>query len=168
MFNTKLSLNFERERERVEASPYKNNYSKKILTSLAFSSLLFFNGCGGASGSSSDNDGGGGSLATNTGTFVDSPVQGLRYETSSLSGYTNSVGQFQYKTGETVTFKIGNLELGSAKGGLIMTPLTLTGESDLNNISSKAANIARILQSLDENSSNNGLIKLPSSLKDLI
>ncbi|MGK0256010.1 MAG: hypothetical protein ACI81I_000619, partial [Arcobacteraceae bacterium] len=100
-------------------------------------------------------------------TFVDSPVEGLKYSTSTLSGFTDNQGRFQYKDGELVTFKIGNLELGSAAGGELMTPLTLTGESDLNNISSKATNIARILQSLDENSSNSGLIKISSSLKDL-
>jgi hypothetical protein len=104
---------------------------------------------------------------TNTGTFIDSPVEGLKYETVTLSGFTDNKGNFQYKDGETITFKIGNLELGSATGGELITPLTLTGENDLNNINSKATNIARILQSLDENSSNQGQIKLSSNLKDL-
>lgn len=136
---------------------------KIIATAILGLSLI---GCGGSGGSSSG-DTTPTELATNTGAFVDSPVEGLQYSTTTLSGNTDNQGRFQYKDGETVTFKIGNLELGSAKGGKLMTPLTLTGENDLNNISSKVTNIARILQSLDENSSNSGLIKIPSSLKDL-
>ncbi len=135
---------------------------KVISTAILGLSLI---GCGG--GSSSGEDTTPTELATNIGTFVDSPVEGLKYSTSTLSGFTDNQGRFKYKDGETITFKIGNLELGSATGGEIMTPLTLTGENDLDNISSKATNIARILQSLDENSSNSGLIKIPSSLKDL-
>jgi hypothetical protein len=131
---------------------------KVIATAILGLSLI---GCGGGGGSSA------GDTTTNTGIFVDSPVEGLKYSTSTLSGFTNNKGEFQYKTGEEVKFSIGNLALGSAKGGELMTPLTLTGESDLNNISSKATNIARILQSLDENSSSKGQIKIPIALKDL-
>ena len=133
---------------------------KVIATTILGFSLI---GCGGGVSSSGDSI----EITVNTGTFVDSPVEGLKYETVTLSGFTDNQGRFQYKDGEIVTFKIGNLELGSAAGEELMTPLTLTGESNLNNISSKATNIARILQSLDENSSNTGLIKIPLSLKNL-
>ena len=123
--------------------------------------LLGLIGCG------SDSSGGDTTVETKTGAFIDAPVEGLKYETPTLSGYTNGAGQFQYKTGENVKFSLGNLIFGSATGSNTMTPLTLTGENDLNNISSKATNIARILQTLDDNTSGSGLIKLSSSLRDL-
>jgi len=138
---------------------------KVIATAILGLSLV---GCGGGSGGLSDEGTPTDTTpATYTGTFVDSPVQGLQYSTATLSGITDNQGRFNYKDGETVTFKIGNLFLGSAIGGNVVTPLTLNGESDLNNIGVKATNIARILQSLDENPSNSALIKIPSSLKDL-
>jgi hypothetical protein len=122
-------------------------------------------GCGGGGGGSAGTDTP--TAITQTGTFIDAPVEGLEYSTPTLSGFTNGNGEFQYKTGETVTFKIGNLELGSATGGATITPLTLAGDTDLNNIGTKATNIARILQTLDNNSSNGAKLVIPSSLRDL-
>jgi len=124
-------------------------------------------GSGGGGDSSTSDNTTTSSTSTEIGTFVDSPVQGLKYETATLSGYTDESGQFKYKKGETVTFKIGNLNLGSVKGNKLITPLTLAGENDLDNISNKATNIARVLQSLDDVPSNDGLIRIPSSLKNL-
>ena len=101
------------------------------------------------------------------GVFIDSPVEGLRYSTETLSGYTDSQGAFNYRLNETVTFSIGNLEFGSAVGAAVITPLTLTGETDLSNISSQAVNIARILQTLDDEPANQGKIKIPVALRSL-
>ena len=139
----------------------KSFWLRIIATAIFGISLI---GCGGGGGSSDDSNS---NKTTNTGTFVDSPVEGLKYETATLSGYTDNQGRFQYKDGETITFKIGNLELGSAKGDKLITPLTLTGESDLDNISNKATNIARILQTLDNNSSNGAKLLIPTTLRDL-
>lgn len=137
---------------------------------MTFLSLVII-GCGEGGGSDGGTVGSPVSVSNNSttliGKFVDSPVEGLRYATNSLSGFTNNKGEFQYKTGETIKFFIGNIELGSAVGGELITPLTLTGENDLNNISNKSTNIARILQSLDENSSNTGKITIPVLLASL-
>ena len=103
-----------------------------------------------------------------SGSFIDSPVEGLKYTTETLSGYTDNQGGFKYRLGEVVTFSIGNLEFGSAVGDAVVTPLTLTGENDLNNISIKAVNIARVLQSLDQEPLNEGKISIPSSLRGLV
>ena len=50
--------------------------------------------------------------------FIDAPVKGLYYQTDSgVSGITDADGTFQFKQGESVTFKIGGqagLEIGSA------------------------------------------------------
>ena len=102
-----------------------------------------------------------------TGVFIDSPVEGLKYETLTYTGYTNYKGEYQYKKGEIIKFYLGNLELGSAVGRETITPLTICGESDLNNISSKATNIARILQTLDNNSSSGTKLLIPTNLNDL-
>jgi para-nitrobenzyl esterase len=48
--------------------------------------------------------------------FYDSPVAGLEYKTQTASGITNEKGKFKYYPGETVTFSIGGLVLGSARG----------------------------------------------------
>lgn len=93
------------------------------------------------------------------GFFYDSPVQGLSYETRSLSGaigfsgVTNEGGEFKYGDGETVTFSVGGLVLGSARGSELVTPADLvTGVSgDIKNIKNRiVTNMARFLQSLDE------------------
>ena len=128
--------------------------------SLAAISTLGFVGCGGGGSSAPADD-------TQTGTFVDSPVQGLNYLTAAQSGVTDSSGNFKYKTGETVTFKIGNLTLGSVNAKKTITPLTLGGDNSLNTIGTKSINIARILQSLDDNPSNTSIIVIPTSLQDL-
>ncbi|MBD3655940.1 hypothetical protein [Marinobacter sp.] len=81
-----------------------------------------------------------------TGTFVDSPVGGLEYETTSgLSGLTNDAGEFTYQEGETVSFRIGAFNIGSSAGADVVSPFTLTA-----NDQAKAANIARFLQTLDD------------------
>ena len=76
---------------------------------------------------------------TLVGTFVDAPVAGLGYSTSSSSGgctsnspcVTNSLGQFLYAPGDIVTFYAANVQLGSASpsaaldGSTTVTPISL-------------------------------------------
>jgi hypothetical protein len=133
---------------------------KNILVLLLAVFLLNACGSGGSGGDES-------SSQVKTGLFIDAPVEGLNYETPSFSGKTDTYGSFRYKSGETVTFKIGNMPIGSAKGSDIVTPLTLTGDTDINNISTKAVNIARLLQTLDANNSDNVSIRIPSALNAL-
>lgn len=90
------------------------------------------------------------------GTFVDSPVEGLEYKTQSLSGKTNQYGQFQYLTGESVIFSIGNIHFPSIKAEQEVTPLSVFSVNDLNNIS--VINMLRLLQTLDQDANpNNGI-----------
>ncbi|OJS99269.1 hypothetical protein BEE62_03670 [Marinobacter nauticus] len=56
---------------------------------------------------------------------------------------TNDNGEFQYQEGETVTFKIGQLTLGSAKGGATISPRDIASEAG-------SINVARVLQTLDD------------------
>ena len=62
--------------------------------------------CGGGSGSSQSSST---TSDTKTGTFIDSPVMGLSYSSTSHSGITNSAGEFTYTKGETVTFSLGGI-----------------------------------------------------------
>ena len=86
-----------------------------------------------------------------TGIFY-GPVQGLKYETKTTSGTTNSKGEFKYTHGETVSFSIGGIPLGSATGNKLITTAHLVPEvnGDVQKIKNqKVTNLARFLQSLD-------------------
>ena len=119
--------------------------------SLLFSSLLLAGGivissCLDGSSSSTTTD------TILTGTFVDAPVDGLEYTTSSgLSGVTSNGGKFSFRDGDTVTFKVGNVTLGDVQLNsqkTIINPLDLfqnaTGVND-----PKVLITIRLLQSLD-------------------
>ena len=87
-----------------------------------------------------------------TGYFIDSPVAGLNWTTSldgtvTGTGVTGFNGQFPFRVGETVTFSIGNLVLGSAAAGSLMSPLSLSGAETTDN--PFVINVARLLQTLD-------------------
>ena len=117
---------------------------KYIAASVAASIALV--GCGGSDGDS-----------TQTGTFVDAPVAGLSYQTPTISGITDANGQFKYKAGEKVTFKLGDVEIGSVDGSSIVTPKNLGNDT-------AAANLAYILQNLDiDGNASDDVIKLPSA-----
>jgi hypothetical protein len=124
-----------------------------------------FIGCGGGSDSSSTS--GSSSDTTNTGVFVDAPVMGLNYKTTSgIEGVTNSAGEYRYKEGDYVTFSLGNVVLGEAKASFTVTPLDVS-----DNNWTKAANIAYVLQSLDTDGNNTDeLIALPDEtvLKNIL
>ncbi|DAB30050.1 MAG TPA: hypothetical protein CFH84_06130 [Sulfurimonas sp. UBA12504] len=104
---------------------------------------LLFVGCGdGGSSSSSDV---GDNQIVKTGIFVDSPVQGLYYKTTTKDGFTNDKGEYQYIEGETVEFKFGDLSLGTVVAQTLVTPYSM----ETNNANIKAINIAVLFQSLD-------------------
>ena len=96
-------------------------------------------------------------VTASTGVFVDSTVAGLHYETPTFSGTTNSAGEYDFLPGETVTFSIGGIVLGSAAAGPVVTPLTLvSGATDPTD--PKVTNIVRFLLTLDDDGNpNNGI-----------
>jgi len=127
----------------------------KIVGSLTLGlSIVLLTACGG--GGSSDSGDGPGVEAT--GYFVDSAVEGMRYEASSgISGVTDAAGAFLYEAGDTVTFYIGDIVVGQAQGAGVLTPVALvSGAADETNPT--VVNIARFLQSLDSDSNpDNGI-----------
>ncbi len=100
-------------------------------------------GCGG--GSDSPSTPGSSNL---TGTLVDSPVSGVSYSTETMSDITNASGQFEYKAGETVTFTIGDIVLGSNEAQETITPLDLLKTNNVND--DAVVNMLRLLQTLDD------------------
>ena len=133
----------------------RNNLS--WLHPFLLASLL--SGCGGGGGS------GGSSSNALWGTFIDSPVQGLAYQTPSQQGFTDDQGRFRYLPGESVTFSIGTLRLASVSAKEKITPLDVAGT---NNISHPVAtNLLVLLQSLDTDRNASNGITLPSSLPSL-
>lgn len=87
-------------------------------------------------------------VTTLSGYFVDSAVGGIGYETDTQDGETTAEGEFEYVDGETVTFFIGDLALPAVAGGELITPMDLFETTDITD--QRVVNLARLLQSLDE------------------
>ena len=81
------------------------------------------------------------------------PIVGLRYETPTASGVTNEKGEFKYRAGETVTFSVANMILGSAKAGprLNLAQLVARVDGNIDKVRDPVlTNMARFVQTLDE------------------
>ncbi|HHI94359.1 MAG TPA: hypothetical protein ENK04_12730 [Gammaproteobacteria bacterium] len=124
-------------------------YATTIFVAL---STLLLTACGGGGDNAPPPPAANGDL---TGVFIDSPVAGLRYETASQSGFTNASGEFIYRAGETVTFRLGGAELGSAAGQSQITLFDLagiappTGNTLRQSSLQRVINTAVMLQTLD-------------------
>ncbi len=117
--------------------------------------ILFLSGC------SSDNE-------PQTGVFIDSPVSGLNYTSGyNLSGVTNEAGQFRFYLGDTISFFIGTLPLGSAPVAGTLTPLSITpgavaaSEPIVNNK-------LILLQSLDADGDLNNGIQITAAIRAIV
>jgi hypothetical protein len=76
----------------------------------------------------------------------------LKYQTPTLSGLTNARGEFNYSAGETVSFLIGRLVLGTAEGAprinlSHLAPRVVGNIDKLHDPS--VTNLARLVQALD-------------------
>ena len=124
---------------------------------------LFLVACGGG-GSKGENDDITDQQNRLTGIFVDSPVVNIRYHTESLNGYTNNTGEFQYLAGENITFSIGGIELPSTPAKKLITPFDIANSTDPTN--PLVSNIARLLQSLDDDQDSSNGLQIPQSAHD--
>jgi hypothetical protein len=114
--------------------------------------------CGGGGG------GGTADTATATGTLTDAQVQGVSYSAapSGVSGVTNAQGEYSYRTGDTVTFRLGTLTLGSVVASFanrVVTPIDLAGADNDDRLS----NLLVLLQSLDADGDPANGIVIPSA-----
>ena len=113
----------------------------RIISLLVFPLALA--GCWGGGSGSSPNE--------QSGRFVDSPVSGLQYYVEDPASYalTDEQGGFKYRSGETLTFSLGRLVLGSAPGSSVITLRSLFGVPLSADLPDAAINIARLLLTLD-------------------
>jgi hypothetical protein len=119
---------------------------------LIFQSLLILTACGSGSVSSSSN-------VSKKGIFLDSEIEGIEFKTNTLSGTTNSKGEFEYHDGEEVTFSMYGQELSKVHGYNILTPFD---NPDTTVHPNYALNLMRLLQTLDMDGDPSNGIKLPA------
>ena len=133
----------------TKRSLFKNRNS--ILLILLLFGITTITACSSGSNISTDTEDGVNSSNSNalTGIFLDSPVEGLNYQTATMSGITDADGTFLYHDGETVTFFIGNLMLGASPGREIITPIDIVPGA-FDETHPTVTNICRLLQSLDQ------------------
>lgn len=123
--------------------------------------------CGGGSSS--------GTPAVSTGVLSDAPIQGVEYLTSgSLGGSTNASGQFSYRPGETIVFKLGLLPIGvvtGTGGTMTVTPLQLvegfTAITDPVEQQNAVTNMLVLLQSLDTDPDPERIVIAPGAITAL-
>lgn len=125
------------------------------LLSLAVFSVLA--SCGG-----SDNDAP--ARTPITGVFLDGAVENLDYIAGTAAkSSTTAKGEFTCYAGDTVSFTIGGIALGSAPCAATITPLQLAGVADIKDV--KVINRLLALQLLDEDSDPSNGIKLAADVK---
>lgn len=124
-----------------------------LLASLALAA------CGGGGGS------GGGSAQSSTGYFIDAPVAGLTYTNGSTTGTTGADGSFTYTPGSAVTFRVGNVTVGSITNmpsDNKITPYDIVGVARTDTTNANAAVVAQFLQSVAISSG--GTLSIPNSV----
>jgi hypothetical protein len=84
-------------------------------------------------------------------------VEGLHYTSGGISSSTNQNGQFTYTVGSTITFSVGNVTIGTAIAGPVITPLHLVPGGTVSN--QQVLNIVRFLMMLDSDATlDNGIV----------
>lgn len=91
------------------------------------------------------------------GHFIDSPVQGLTYETPTNWGITDEAGAFDYFPGESVKLWVGSTYLGESGTDTKISPLDIF-MTDIDD--NRVINMARLLQSLDADAEPRGGIEI--------
>lgn len=106
--------------------------------------------------------------ATQTGTFLDSPVAGLNVQGSVFGARsTDAQGRFSYQPGETLSFSIGNLALGSATAAATLTPLSITSGAAAAT-DQRVANKLILLQTLDADGDLNNGIQITDAIRTVV
>jgi len=92
---------------------------------IVIGTLTLLSACGGGSDDPPSSP-----VTASTGVFVDGVVVGLHYETPTFSGTTNNAGEYDFLPGETVTFSIGGVVLGSTTAGQGVTRRQYQGKNN--------------------------------------
>lgn len=126
---------------------------------VAFISVCLFS-CGGGVGGS------GSVTIPSIGHFVDAPVGGLTYSCGALTGTTGSDGSFNYDSGTSCSFTIGNVTVGSVSAPPSdgnVTPYDLAGTTRTDALNSGAVAVAQFLQSIATTNASGALV-IPTSV----
>lgn len=102
------------------------------------------------------------------GRFIDSPVQGLYYQTNSSAGQTDAAGRFTYRPGSQARFSLlPNLPLGDGPilAKSFITPRDIFPGAATND--RRVINLARVLQTLDGDKNTANGIDLRAALAEL-
>ena len=101
-----------------------------------------------------------------TGVFVDSPVEGLQWISGNMAGTTDVNGVFNYISGATVQFYVGDILIGEALGNSVIIPIDLVADAqDINHTT--VINIVRFLMTLDDDNDAANGIKIVQAISDL-
>ena len=130
---------------------------KEIISAVT---LGFFVAACGSSG------GGAGSPTVKKGVFLDSAVEGLKYESGGQSGITDVNGTFSYEEGQSIRFSLGGIVIGEAVAQSVMTPVELV-EGAKDETHPIVVNIGRFLQSLDDDGDPTNGIKISQNIRTL-
>lgn len=127
---------------------------RTILISVFLTSLI---SCGG--GGSNDSP----QVKVTQGKFIDSAVGGITYTSGSQTGKTDSDGTFKYEDGKSVTFKVGDIVIGTVDGKAFITPVQLvSGATDQTDPG--VTNIVRFLMTIDDNNNPDDGIQITPSI----
>lgn len=106
-------------------------------------------------------------LSSSEGVLLDAPVDGVAYSGNLGSrGETANGGKYSYYAGETLTFKVGGMELGRALGSGLLTPVDFIGADG--EMDAHAKRVLRVLQTLDENGDPSDGITITSAARAAI
>ncbi len=100
-----------------------------------------------------------------SGIFKDNFVSGLTYVSGSQTGVTGANGSFTYEEGNTVTFSLGGVTLGTAMGGIVVTPIDLI--SNASSDSPQVKNIVRFLVMLDSDATPGNGIQISTAVRTI-
>ena len=102
---------------------------------------------------------------------VAGPVRGLRYRTPTTSGTTDERGGFRYRGGETVTFSVGGLVLGSVEGAprVDLAQLVPRVDGKIDRLHDPiVTNLARLVQTLDRDGDVEGGVTIAPVVHEVV
>jgi hypothetical protein len=119
--------------------------------------------CGGGGGGSGNGDSS--NTNTATGVFKDANVSGLEYRSGDRSGTTGQNGEFTYEVGESVSFTIGGVTIGTADGAKVVTPVDLGSGNRFD--APDVVNRVRFLLFLDRDDDPDNGIQISDGVRDV-
>ncbi|MBC3877999.1 esterase-like activity of phytase family protein [Undibacterium sp. FT79W] len=135
------------------------NHNKNVSLLAALTASALVAACGGSDTTSTATP----APVAQSGVFLDAAVEGLDYTSGTAKGTTQVDGGFSCNSGDSMSFSVGGISLGSAPCAAVITPLSLANLSNSND--DKVVNRLMALQLLDEDNDPSNGIRLSSTVK---